>query len=102
MSSIGCIGMFARRLQSLCFYSLRLPVRIKRNFGKRKVLANNSVSKIEEPEGVNCGDGIDYNPVLNLFVTMECGSGKVIFDNRSLGIDDSLYTCCCCLAILLH
>ena len=99
---MSSIGMFARRLQSLCFYSLRLPMRIKHNFGKRKVLANNSVSKIEVPEGVNCGDGIDYNPVLDLFVTMEYGSGKVIVDNCSLGIDDSLHTCCCSLAIVLY
>ena len=40
-----------------------------------KVLANNCVTKTEIPKGVNSGDGVSYNPVLGLFVTMDYNEG---------------------------
>ena len=40
-----------------------------------KVLANNCVSTVKIPEGVNSGNGVSYNAVLGLFVTMDFNEG---------------------------
>ena len=46
-----------------------------------KVLANNCVSKIEIPEGVTySGNGVAYNPVLGLFVTVDCDEGISVWN----------------------
>ena len=63
------------------------------------VLANNCVSTVKIPEGVNSGNGVSYNPVLGLFVTMDFNkgisvwnhvSGEVMAESRDLGKDGDL------------
>ena len=50
---------------------MRVPACRTKTWENMKVLANNCVSKIEIPEGVNySGNGVAYNPVLGLFVTV--------------------------------
>ena len=70
----------------------------QRNLGQMNVLANNCVSKISVPKGANSGNGVAYNPVLGLFVTMDlCNrvsvwdpmKGKVMAE-RNLGEDGQL------------
>ena len=48
-----------------------------------KVLANNCVSKVKIPEGVNSGNGVSYNPVLGLFVTMDFNEGISVWNHVS-------------------
>ena len=48
-----------------------------------KVLANNCVSKVKIPEGVNRGNGVSYNPVLGLFVTMDFNEGISVWNHVS-------------------
>ena len=47
-----------------------------------KVLANNCVTKTEIPKGVNSGigNGVSYNPVLGLFVTMDYNEGISVWN----------------------
>lgn len=44
------------------------------------VLANNCVSKISVPKGAHSGNGVAYNPVLSLFVTMDLCNGISVWD----------------------
>ena len=50
-----------------------------------KVLANNCVSKIKFPKGkgVNRGNGVSYNPVLGLFVTVDFYEGVSVWNHVS-------------------
>ena len=48
-----------------------------------KVLANNCVSTVKIPEGVNSGNGVSYNPVLGLFVTMDFNEGISVWNHVS-------------------
>ena len=71
--------------QSLRIRLLRqLYIVYQRNIsGNMKVLANNCVSTVKIPEGVNSGDGVSYNPVLGLFVTMDFGKGISVWNHVS-------------------
>ena len=67
---------------------LRVPRQLyivyKRNiWGNMKVLANNCVSTVKIPEGVNSGNGVSYNPVLGLFVTMDFSKGISVWNHVS-------------------
>ena len=70
----------------------------QRDFGQMNVLANNCVSKISVPKGANSGNGVAYNPVLGLFVTMDLCNGISVWDpmkgkvmaKRNLGQDGQL------------
>ncbi|XP_073248906.1 uncharacterized protein [Porites lutea] len=58
----------------------------KRNIWENmKVLANNCVSTVKIPEGVNSGNGVSYNPVLGLFVTMDFNEGISVWNHVSGG-----------------
>ena len=46
------------------------------------VLANNCVSKISVPKGANSGNGVAYNPVLGLFVTMDFRKGISVWKSN--------------------
>ena len=46
-----------------------------------KVLANNCVSKVKIPKGVNRGKGVSYNPVLGLFVTVDFYEGISVWNH---------------------
>ena len=48
-----------------------------------KVLANNCVSTVKIPEGVNSGNGVSYNPVLGLFVTVDFYEGVSVWNHVS-------------------
>ena len=50
-----------------------------------KVLANNCVSKVKIPKGkgVNRGNGVSYNPVLGLFVTVDFYEGVSVWNHVS-------------------
>ncbi|XP_073248030.1 uncharacterized protein [Porites lutea] len=79
--------MFAS-LQKLFEQSLRIRVPrqlyivYQRNiWGNMKVLANNCVSTVKIPEGVNSGNGVSYNPVLGLFVTMDFNEGISVWNH---------------------
>ena len=48
-----------------------------------KVLANNCVSKVKIPKGVNRGKGVSYNPVLGLFVTVDFYEGISVWNHVS-------------------
>ena len=81
--------MFAS-LQKLFEQSLRIRVPrqlyivYQRNiWGNMKVLANNCVSTVKIPEGVNSGNGVSYNPVLGLFVTMDFNEGISVWNHVS-------------------
>ena len=81
--------MFAS-FQKLFEQSLRLRVPrqlyivYQRNiWGNMKVLANNCVSTVKIPEGVNSGNGVSYNPVLGLFVTMDFSKGISVWNHVS-------------------
>ena len=52
-------------------------------WGNMKVLANNCVSTVKIPEGVNSGNGVSYNPVLGLFVTMDFNEGISVWNHVS-------------------
>ena len=52
----------------------------QRNLGQMNVLANNCVSKISVPKGANSGNGVAYNPVLGLFVTIDFYKGISVWD----------------------
>ena len=52
----------------------------QRDFGQMNVLANNCVSKISVPKGAHSGNGVAYNPVLSLFVTMDLCNGISVWD----------------------
>ena len=67
---------------------LRVPRQLyivyKRNIWENmKVLANNCVSKVKIPEGVNSGNGVSHNPVLGLFVTMDFNEGISVWNHVS-------------------
>ena len=67
---------------------LRVPRQLyivyKRNIWENmKVLANNCVSKVKIPEGVNSGNGVSYNPVLGLFVTVDFYEGISVWNHVS-------------------
>ena len=67
---------------------LRVPRQLyivyKRNiWGNMKVLANNCVSTVKIPEGVNSGNGVSYNPVLGLFVTVDFNEGISVWNHVS-------------------
>ena len=63
---------------------IRVPRLYKRNiWGNMKVLANNCVSTVKIPEGVNSGNGVSYNPVLGLFVTMDFNEGISVWNHVS-------------------
>ncbi|CAH3154525.1 unnamed protein product [Porites evermanni] len=48
-----------------------------------KVLANNCVSTVKIPEGVNSGNDVSYNPVLGLFVTVDFYEGISVWNHVS-------------------
>ena len=48
-----------------------------------KVLANNCVSKVKIPKGVNRGNGVSYNAVLGLFVTVDFYEGISVWNHVS-------------------
>ena len=64
-----------------------------------KVLVNNCVSKIKIPEGVNSGNGVDYNPVFDLYATIDYVDGVSVWSPVSgkvtaecdLGADGDLH-----------
>ena len=66
--------------QSLRLYPARCTLCIWENM---KVLANNCVSKVNIPEGVNSGNGVSYNPVLGLFVTVDFYEGISVWNHVS-------------------
>ena len=82
------VRMFAKQvfktsLNRVCAY-IRVPCLHKRNiWGNMKVLANNCVSTVKIPEGVNSGNGVSYNPVLGLFVTMDFRKGISVWNHVS-------------------
>ena len=48
-----------------------------------KVLSNNCVSKIKIPEGVKSGNGVDYNPALDLYATVDFDDGISVWNPLS-------------------
>ena len=50
------------------------------NLCNMKVIANKCVSEIHIPEGIRKGNGIEYNPVLDLYVTMSLEDGISVWN----------------------
>ena len=68
-------------LSASLILKVRVPACRTKNWENMKVLANNCVSKIEIPEGVTySGNGVAYNPVLGLFVTVDCVEGISVWN----------------------
>ncbi|RMX60256.1 hypothetical protein pdam_00009086 [Pocillopora damicornis] len=53
-------------------------------FWKMRVIPNNCVSEIKYPKSIARADGVDYNPVLNLFVTFNYNyDGACVWDSST-------------------
>ena len=50
------------------------------NLSNMRVIANKCVSEIHVPEGIRKGNGIEYNPVLDLYVTMSLEDGISVWN----------------------